>query len=193
MKYVTSSIHRPTALISNFNSFTILSKIYVYTFSFSQLNADIWDTALTSLISHPITNTSVSTVSCIFKTFQQSEYVSLSHCFRPWSSLIWSVAVALYVVFASALAFLFSTWYITARVILLSYKSVQGINLLKLSNAFSILPEYKPKTSQGLTNSLTFLESSPVSLRLYYSVWDKLSSLSFLLLGWYVLASRFFT
>lgn len=78
---------------------------------------------------------------------------------------------------------LFSTWYTTARVILLSYKTVQGINLLKLSNDLSVLSECKPKPSQGLTNSLTFLELSPVSLPLYYSDWDKLSSLLFLLLG----------
>lgn len=88
---------------------------------------------------------------------------------------------------------LFSTWYTTARVILLSYKTVQGINLLKLSNDLSVLSECKPKPSQGLTNSLTLLELSPVSLPLYYSDWDKLSSLLFLLLGWYVLASRLFT
>ena len=78
--------------------------------------------------------------------------------------------VALYVVFAFALASLFSTWYTSARVIVLSYKSVQGINLIKRSNGFSVLSEYKPKPSQGLTNPLSFLELSAVSFPLYYSV-----------------------
>lgn len=70
----------------------------------------------------------------------------------------------LYVVFASALASLVFHLVHNSRVILLSYKTVQGINLLKLSNDLSVLSECKPKPSQGLTNSLTLLELSPVSL-----------------------------
>lgn len=119
-------------------------------FSFSQLNADIWDTTLTSLISYPITNTSVilssskhfnSRSTCLYLTVLSHDHLYLECC----SSLSF--------VFLLHLPHLFSTWYTTARVITISYKTVP--KALICSNSLWLISslDVKPKPSQGLTNS----------------------------------------